>query len=395
MHKSLRIYIVVFILLLVALFYYEKNKTRPVNWFPSYVKNHSIPYGTYVLYHALPGLFPKTEIHDVNLSPYVFLKEKKPEGCYLFIDKSVNIDRESLKQLMTFVSKGNSVFIASHDFALDSLGIETKILHQGADESPFFKLYSPGFNRREYTFDRPVNPRIFSKIDTAKVVVLGQAGLVNEGGERTASGANFIRYNHGKGAFYFHSFPEAFTNYQILKSPNEKYAAALLSYLGNPENLYWDRYLKTGKIRITSPMQFILKNKSLKWAYYLLLIGVIIFIFFEGKRKQRSIPIIKPLQNQTLAFTRTIANMFFEKQEHKNIAEQEIRYFLEYIRSHYHLQTTELNSKFQENLSARSGKSLESISKLVRHMENIHIKNTISEADLVKLNKMIEAFKNQ
>ena len=142
-------------------------------------------------------------------------------------------------------------------------------------------------------------------------------------------------------------------------------------------------------------MQFILKNKSLKWAYYLLLIGVTIFIFFEGKRKQRSIPIIKPLQNQTLAFTRTVAHMFFEKQEHKNIAEQEIRYFLEYIRRHFHLQTLELDRKFQQDLAARSGKSIESISKLIRHIEQIHQKNTILEEDLVKLNKMIEAFKNK
>ena len=395
MDKTLKIYITLFILAVIALLFYEKSKPQPVNWFPSYVKNHKIPYGTYVLYHSLEDLFPKKEVEDVSISPYLFLKAKERIGNYIFVDHALNLDKESLKKLLEFVEKGNTVFISTHGINIDTLNLETKQIYDGPDEEAFFKLYSPSFKNKEYSFDRHFNNFVFSKIDTTKVTVLGQTGFVNQKGERTESGVNFIKYKHGKGYFLFHTFPEAFTNYQILNTPQEKYAAGVLSYIKKEGPILWDAYLKTGKSRITSPLHFILTNKSLKWAYYILLIGVLIFVLFEGKRKQRSIPIIKPLKNQSLAFTRTIANMYYEKQEHKNIAEQQIQYFLAYIRQRFHLDTLKPDDTFYQNLSARSGIPLASIEKLFKHIDFIHRQNNISPEPLEKLNTMIQKFKQE
>ena len=124
------------------------------------------------------------------------------------------------------------------------------------------------------------------------------------------------------------------------------------------------------------------------------LIGVLFFVIFEGKRKQRSIKVLTPLKNQTLAFTRTIANMYYEHQDHKNLAEFKISYLLEFIRTKLHIPTTTIDDTFYKFVALRSGNTFEEVEKLFKFCDEIHLNNQISMDELIKLNKMIEKFKN-
>src|SRR5579871_5141807 len=87
-------------------------------------------------------------------------------------------------------------------------------------------------------------------------------------------------------------------------------------------------------------------NRYLKWAYRIALITVIIFVFFEIKRRQRIIPVIEPLRNSTLDFVRTVGGVYFHQHNNKNIAEKKIQYFFEFIRSHFYLSTVYLDDEF-------------------------------------------------
>ena len=86
--------------------------------------------------------------------------------------------------------------------------------------------------------------------------------------------------------------------------------------------------------------------------------------------------------------------MYFEKQEHKNIAEHKISYLLEFIRTKLHITTTTIDATFYKFVALRSGNSYESVAKLFEFCEQIHIKNQITSEELMSLNKMIETFKN-
>jgi hypothetical protein len=142
-------------------------------------------------------------------------------------------------------------------------------------------------------------------------------------------------------------------------------------------------------------MYLFLNNVSLKWAYYFILIGVLLYIVFEGKRKQRAIPIIWPLKNQTLSFTRTIANMYYEKGQHKDIATHKIQHFLDHIRSTMYLQTYFIDDDFISNLAARSNNSVEDTKALFEYINRINAAKQIDDKALKKLNTLIENFKSQ
>ena len=395
MDKKVKIYLGIFVFIILSIIYVESVRPAPLSWFPSYVSKHKVPYGTYVLYNELESLFPDTKIDKVKIPPYLYLQDSTKQGTYVFIDDAINFGEEEFDELLQFVARGNDVFISTHGVTIDTLKIETEALFSlSLDEYPFFKLTNKNLSTKEFTFDRKLYNTSFSKIDTTATTVLGKTGYVNKKDERVSEGINFIKQAYGKGHFYLHTFPEAFTNYYILKSPNQQYTASVLSYLDGTKPMLWDAYYKTGKSKITSPMHYVLNAKSLKWAYYTMLIGVLFFIIFEGKRKQRYIPIITPLKNQTLAFTRTIANMYYEKSEHKNIAEHKINYLLEYIRTRLHVPTATINDQFFNYVASRSGNTKEKVVALFEYIDKIHLQNTVTKEELVELNTRIEEFKN-
>ncbi|MGB3150819.1 MAG: DUF4350 domain-containing protein, partial [Maribacter sp.] len=223
---------------------------------------------------------------------------------------------------------------------------------------------------------------------------LARVSTSSEGGGRK----NYFNYNvimqpFGKGKIILSTFPEAFTNYFLLKANNKDYTAGLLSYLDDSKTIYMDNHYKSGKSFYTSPMYIFLNTKELKWAYYTALIGVLIYIVFEGKRKQRAVPVITPLKNQTLAFTRTISDMYFEKSDQKSIAEHRINYFLDEVRSNYYLGKISGEDDFYKNLAARSGHSLESVKSLFIFMEQLRNKSQVTDSELIKLNTLIQKFK--
>lgn len=395
MDKKTGIYFGIFLFISALLVVTEMAKKEPLNWFPTYAAKHKIPYGTYILRTELSGLMDGQEVRDIKRPPYEFLQDSTVAGTYFFLNDEVNFDRDEFSKLMDFVARGNDVFIATQGGNIDTLNLSTRgIYGNSLEERPFFKLLNKNLNTTEFTFDRKFYNTVFYEIDTANTVVLGKTGFVDESGKRVSEGYNFIKQPVGKGNFFVHTFPEAFTNYYILKENNRNYTASVLSYLDGDKPVLWDAYYKRGKTReIVSPMMYILKTKSLKYAYYIALIGVLLYIIFGGKRKQRYIPVITPLKNQTLAFTRTIANMYYEKSEHKNIAEHHITYFLEYIRTKLHVPTVTINERFYTFVAARSGKSEADVKSLFEYIIRIQRENTINKAELMELNKRIEKFK--
>lgn len=394
MTAKTKIYLVLFLLVVSGIIYIEATKPKPINWYPSYTGKHKIPYGTYILRNELGSLLGTESIEDIQIAPYVYLQDSTKIGTYIFIDNAINFGEEEFGEILQFVNRGNDVFLSTHGAMIDTLGLETEKAHTVAfEEKPFFKLYNKNLTKKEFEFDRPLYNTYFTKIDTLNTTALGKTGYFNEVDDRVSEGINFIKLKHGKGNFFIHTFPEAFTNYFVLKESNRLYTEAVLSYIDTDKPILWDAYYKTGKSRIASPMYYLLSSKQLKWAYYIALIGVLFFILFEGKRKQRFIRIIEPLTNQTLAFTRTIANMYYEKSEHKNIAEHKITYLLEYIRTKLFVPTDKMNETFYNYVASRSGHSQENVEELFNYVNFVHAQNTINKEQLIKLNTLIENFK--
>lgn len=402
MNRKGKIYIVLTILTIVFIALVEYTKPAELNWYPTYTKHHKIPFGTYVFHEQLERIFNE-DVIDVERPPYEYLsRNTETEGTYLFINDNLAFGEVELNRLLEWTSRGNTLFLASSarfeqqlldTLQLDQSGISTfdNFQNEYNIELKNSRLESDS----TYVYDRPFYFNEFSAMDTLSARVIGTIkNLKQSDSIEEREHINILKQPFGDGEIILSTFPQAFTNYFILKDPNNKYTAGLASYLDGSKPIYYDNHYKSGKSIFTSPLRVMLNTKELKWAYYIMLIGVLIYIIFEGKRKQRAIPIVKPLVNQTVDFTRTISNMYYEKGEHKVIALHKIQHFMDHIRTHLHLNTSLIDESFVKNLASRSNNTIEDTQRLINTIERIKNQNNLNTTELERLNTLLENFKS-
>ena len=395
MSKTLRIYIVLLVLLFAGAFAIEFSKPKQIDWTQTYNETHKKPYGTYILYNELQKLFKGSQVEDIKNSPYEYFDDLYDfedstyltTGNYLFIDRFVDTDQVSSEELLYFAEDGNNIFISSNyppEIYKDSLNFDVKNDYDFKGKSQL-SFANKQFKNDSITIEKGLNNIYFSEIDSSITTVLGYQKF------DSISRINFIKIKYGEGYVFIHLQPAVFTNYQLLKKDNKKYAAAALSYL--PEDtIYFDSRNKSNKELGDSIMRYILKQPALKWAWFMALISLLFFMVFNAKRKQRIVRVIKPLENTTVAFTKTIGNLYYETKDHDNLIDKKITYFLEYIRRVYYLDTQLLDQKFIKFLSLKSGTDKVETKRLIDLITYLRAKRECTENDLLRLNKAIEEF---
>jgi len=393
MNKSLKIYIFLLVLILIGILFVDANRPKPINWTPTYALNDKIPFGLFVFGQEAENLFSKQKITKINNSPYEYFYDKYDyddstytvKGDILYINEDFTIDNSSVDELFYYASRGNDVFISSTFFSKslkDTLGFDIETSNIFMD-SFALNVSNKNLNPKDYYYSKGVSTKYFSKIDTTNTVVLGHQSSTKE------NLTNFIKIPYKTGNFYLHTQPIVFTNYYMLKDKNHEYIEQISSYL-KQDKIYWFAKSYNDSQLNQSPMRYILSQPSLKWAWYIALISILIFIVFNAKRKQRVIPIIEPLRNTTIDFTKTIGNLYYQEGNHKNIIDKKIIYFLEKIRNEYLIDTTELNESFINRFQHKSGHKKEDIAALVQLINHLRIKEVCNEKDIITLNLAIE-----
>ena len=398
MNKTLKIYIAILVVIFALIIMADRNRPKPIDWRPTYSVNDKIPFGLYVFDKEVKGLLKNQKIERVSaMTPYEFLDSKydsdslvenyKIKGTFFNISEFGSIDDQSIKEILYFVSHGNNAFLSMKTFPqtlLDTLKIDFRTDFQYTGNTSIW-LANKNVGTKKYHLVEGMGDYYFSKIDTLNTVVLGY-----QGDKPNKKRINFIKVPYLNGYFYLHTQPAAFTNFHLLKSDHYQYAEKVLSYIPKGD-VFWYTKGQNSETISDSPLRYILSQPALKWAWYLFLIGMLIFILFNVKRKQRIVPILKPLPNLTVDFTKTIGNLYYQEGDHDNIIDKKIIYFLERVRNEYLIDTTKLDDVFIKKLHHKSGKDETDIRDLV-FLINEHRKSYHGslEEDLIRINNAIE-----
>ncbi len=143
-----------------------------------------------------------------------------------------------------------------------------------------------------------------------------------------------------------------------------------------------------------SPLYFILKHYSLRWAWYLTLLGVFIYGIFHAKRRQNIIPIIPAKENTSLKYVETIGQLYYNDEDHLEIALEMRTQFLNYIRQKYLIKTNETDESFLILLAQKSAIPAETIQSIFTAFKKILAEKKISSIQLTQLNTELEYFYN-
>lgn len=399
MNKTLIIIVAIVAILITLFFTIDYRSNRIIDWEESYNEKSNKPYGLSVLYKELPTLFKDKKIRTVYYTPYTYLYANSEggygdhvaEGNYILIGNSDYLGVDDIDELLYFAESGNTVFISDSNlptYLKDTLNVAIDYFDIKDSISKLSFTYH-SLKSKSTKIDKVGNEFFFSSYEGDGYQSLG---YVNNNIEQS----NFLEIQFGDGFIYLHLQPKAFSNYHLLKEERYTYAEGVLAYLPN-ENVYYDSFTKYydsyyGNAEEKSNLSWFLQQTSFKWAWYLALILTLLFMIFNAKRRQRIINIIKPLNNTTVEFVKTISNLYFETQDHKNLIDKKITYFLEKIRTDYYLDTSTLDEEFITKLASKSGKKKESVKKIIDYISWLQTKEEVAEINLLSINKLIEDF---
>ena len=194
----------------------------------------------------------------------------------------------------------------------------------------------------------------------------------------------------------------------MVKEDGRDYAQRALSHL-NDGPVYWDEFSRVPeqmarrqnesfrgsqqrRLQEESPLQYILEQPPLAWAWYTLVGMGLLFMLFRTKRRQRVIPVYEPPKNTSMQFLQTIGFLYYQKSSHQQVAVQAIKLLRTFVKERYGLQWRDQNEDFLRQLSNRSGVNHDLVMSIAKDVQNIPRYTALVETELVKFHQRLERF---
>ncbi len=365
----------------------------------TYSYKDSKPFGAYAAKEIL-GLCFSDNYVQVFREPFAVATAPIADtsAVYFCVTKNLYVNSYDVSSLLNFVYNGNTAFISAANFDTillnklycnvsgnmslfreepEELSNTSVKLIEGISQSPqkfgyFYFPFSASFSSMNDIYSRIV-------------------------GYNEDDKPNCIVFFWGKGKLFLHTEPRAFSNYFLLTQNNYRYMQQLVQVTqASPQHVYWDDYYNKHNYpterKPGTGLEEIFKYPALKAAFWLLLALLLLYILFGMKRRQRIVRKIRANENSSVAFTETVARLYLQKHDNRNIAEKMVNYFNEFIRSNYSLHVNAGDPEFMKTLSRKSGVPEQHVETLYNAINHAMGSSKLNDSQLLSLNNQIEQF---
>lgn len=195
---------------------------------------------------------------------------------------------------------------------------------------------------------------------------------------------------YGKGEVILVSSPLLFTNYGMLEGNTSVYIFRLMSYLADLPVYRTEAYVKTDAMLVAeqSPFREFIKRPPLRWALYLALLGVVLFMIFTARRRQRVIPIMSKPANRSLEFIQLIGTLYYQRKDHVDLVRKKFKLFAEELRKTAGVDISDVNTDDREYLflAEKTGMNSNRLKKVIRQIRLVlHSEGNISVEEMRSL----------
>lgn len=387
---------VFYISLCLALVMGCSEQEKQVDWSPYFESQHKTPLGTEVFRKELKYVFEDAEIKNITGTTDDYIQYKwHTNTTFMYVNTRYFPKQLQSYHLLEFAKKENSLFIASYfndQYLLKELGVKTnsKILDKYVATLDYLRP-----NKKQFSIENKFSTvHYFSKIP-ANAKILGYLKI------DSLYRPNFIQLTlkNNVGYIYLHANPELFSNYYMLNKNDGLYALNTLNYLKHKNSIIWDgngterRYTsQPSEGGIAETLRFVFSSKPLSAAFFLALAAIVLFVAFNYKRIVRPIATHKPLNNNSLAFTKLVGNLFIDQENHIDIARYRIIYLLDNVKRKFNLDISKLDEAFTHKLAEKAGMSEDELKPFVRLVNKIKNNSYLSKDEFISLNKSIDVF---
>lgn len=341
-----------------------------------------------VLFMAINKEYPGNAIW-----PSVFEKDQvqyqQPPHAALYLDdRQAVID--SLRLITGYTGPSPTFTLAFPTLQLhDSLNVNMSLhAEKAADSSRFVKAGHLENGRPIYV--RPI----------------GGFQLENDQSSFSSGGMNVEHFNAfemriGKGSILYHTAPLTFTNYYLRKASGFDYLDVIVSGY-QPQRILWDEGSKnpnffreqtpSSNIKTDSPLGYILQQPALRWAWYTLLAGLLLFLLLAARRRERPVPLLPFRARQTRNFVSTLAEMSRSREDAQTAGRQRMDLFQKDIRERLGLEIEELDEATQKRLSIEAQVPAEDVAKIAKAYEDLMEGDREQGKNLLRFHQAVDAF---
>ena len=338
--KSSRLFIVVIIALMVVIILFEMNAPARFNWddhSQSYKSKQ--PFGCYVMDSVLRASLPHGyEVIGSDFEQYIGENAKPVKHTFLFTNTFEYFRPDT--NFLKMIEEGNNAIIATdynisyYDDSTEEMGLGYKCYSNNYYyDGDYFSKESLSINASYDTvywesgeMFAPASYPINSVFCTKELILSSDYRILATLNEKHENGSDGdvdtvagIR-DCGKGKIVVVSMPMLFSNYGILNDTIRPLVLRLLSQCSDLPMVRYDPSLMSEMEQDEqedSPLHYLLANRPLRWALYLALATVILFVLFSARRRQRVIPVIKPPVNHMMDFVKRIGGIYYKR--HDNV----------------------------------------------------------------------------
>lgn len=350
--KPNRWFVVSIVVFLVLLFILEMQLPKNFSWTPTFRHTDKQPFGSCLFDSLLSSTMPKGyTVTDSSL--YQLAKDSlQPRGILVVADE-MNLIPAEVNAIFSMANNGSHVMLVAHgvgDFMCNRLGIRMWGYGNSFDLQNFVKYNKEresfewvseenGYKPRRFMVFKPLITRKFNfETDSLDNVIRPcldqQATLRHDAVSST--------FRQGKGYITFCSLPLLFTNYGIVDQDNATFSLRLLTLMKDLPVVRTEAYCPQTSDEVQqSPLRYAISQPPLRWALYTLMVGALLFLIFEGRRRQRVIPIEKAPENHSLEFIHLVGSLYYHSRERRSLVVRKWTYFAEELRRNIHLDVTD------------------------------------------------------
>ncbi|MDF1694488.1 MAG: hypothetical protein P1U56_01560 [Saprospiraceae bacterium] len=202
--------------------------------------------------------------------------------------------------------------------------------------------------------------------------------------------ALFTEFPFGEGRIFYHVKKDLFYNYSYRQDFMFDYTQRVLSHF-DPKHVYLlspiQLYGSNNSPKRT-PLDYIMSQPALKIAYYLMVLGALIYVFLGGKRKQKIIPVVQKNKNTSLEYVDTVSQLFYQQDQPEKLARHMKNIFYYKMQKKFYI--SQDHPDYINVLSKKSKIPVITLQYIMDRFQNAEQPNSFRGDQLVSLNRKLE-----
>lgn len=409
--KASRWFIVFIVAFLLIMFAIEYNLPKKFAWTPTFSHYDEQPLGCALFDSLLSSSLP----HGYSLSKETFYQMEEDtvdKMGILVIANTLSMVKADVNALLKMAERGNKIMLVSNNYPKlleDTLGFYCTYSHFNAAA---FRKYASSIFRKDSIYwvaDSVYSRQLyrcypqfcnssFRRYDSKVIRKLAEKDMTDAIGDALADSDSVKVYSNyhpllamarpwGEGEIILVSTPLLFTNYGVLDENNANYIFRLLSQMGELPIVRSEGYMKATAQVQQSPLRYLLAHQPLRWALYLTMITILLFMIFTAKRRQRAIPVVREPANKSLEFTELIGTLYFQKKDHVDLVRKKFAYLAEELRREIQVDIEEVadDKRSFERIARKTGMDVGEIAEFIHEVRPVLYGGRVIDSEQMKV----------